>query len=453
MKIILLSPPYLPEYMRNGRCDYVSWSDTQWYPIWLAYCGALLESQHGHLVQLIDAPAQRIGHKETFKRIADFSPELLIVYSSTQSQANDIAFAEKIKDSLGCSVVFVGPFVSIDAGAILRSSAKIDACVQGEFEYPVLELASGIEKGKIKNLVYRCGAEIIANETRPPLTTEELNALPFVTAFYQKHINLKNYNVPSELYPFVDLFTGRGCAWGRCTFCLWVHSFIKGAVYNTRSVENVIEEIRFVQEKIPAAKEVFFQDDTLPGWRAIEISQALLHNRLRINWSCYARADLDYATLKLMKEAGCRTLHVGYESKNNLILRNIAKGLTFEEMTEFTFHAKKAGLRIHGDFMLGLPGETEKSIQETIEWAKVMDPETAQFLTINLYPGTPLSNQLSKCQLTPEKIAQWVKKAYIQFYVRGSFIKRAILHPREYLFPRKRAICRMITHIAATKNG
>lgn len=449
MRILLLSPPYLPEYMRNGRCDYLSWSYTQWLPIWLSYCGSLLE-KHGHEVKLIDAPSERLNHKDTFKRIIDFSPNILVVYSSTRSQQNDVYFSEKIKDAIKSYVVFVGPYVSADTEAIFKSSHKVDAVVKGEFDYPILDLANEIKKDNINNLIWRNNDEIISNKERPLLCREELDKIPFVSEFYKSHLNLKNYKVPSEFYPFVDLFTGRGCFWGKCTFCLWPYAFIKGSVYNTRSIGNVIDELKFIEKEMPYVKEVFFQDDTLPRERAIEISSAILKNRLRLVWGCYVRGDIDRETLKLMKEAGCRSLHVGYESKSNLILKNICKGLSSEEMTEFSYNAHKVGLRIHGDFLLGLPGETENTIKETIRWAKLLDPETAQFLLVNLYPETPLYKKeqaIGHTFLSIKKMRKWTKKAYREFYIRPKFFKKIISEPNEYLFSQGRALWRMLFNI------
>lgn len=446
MKVLLLSPPYLADYMRNGRCDYVSWSRTQWYPIWLAYCGALLE-KCGHRVELIDAPAERLSYKETLERISDFSPRITVVYSSTKSKQSDINFCEEVKKSTGCYIVFAGPYVSAEPDSFVNSSIKIDAVVQGEFDYPILELANGLEKSKIKNLSWRQNGQIISNESRPFLNREELDNIPFVTEFYLRHLKLKNYRVPSELHPFIDMFTGRGCIWGRCLFCLWPHSFIKGKVYNTRSIENVIGELQFVHKQMPYIKEVFIQDDTLPRQRAIELSNAILDGKLDIIWSCYVRGDLDYTTLRLMRKAGCRTLHVGYESRNNLILKNVVKGLTAEEMTEFTYNAHKAGLRIHGDFLLGLPGETQESIKETIRWAKLLSPETAQFLPLNLYPNSPLDNENYSLQLTRQRLHKLILEAYRNFYFSWQFLKKVFLEPGEYLFRRIPAVRQMIFNI------
>jgi radical SAM superfamily enzyme YgiQ (UPF0313 family) len=434
--------------MRNARCDYVGISDTQWPPIWLAYCGALLE-ERGHKVKLVDAPAEKMGHKEALEESKRFSPELTVVYSSTKSEDNDIEFAVRLKDETGCRLVFVGPFVSLKPNLILEKSSKVEYAVKGEFEHPVLELAEGRSERKVKNVVWRDGGRIIRNEARPLLNTKQLDELPFVTKFYRKHVNMRNYRPPSELYPLVDLFTGRGCYWGKCTYCLWVHSFIPGSVYNTRSIGNVMDEFAYVKENMKGIKEIFIQDDTLPKERVVELSKAILDHSLSVTWSCYVRGDLDYKTLTLMKKAGCRTLHVGYESASNEVLKQSMKGLTREQMTKFTEDAKKAGLKIHGDFLIGLPGETKKTVRDTIEWAKKLDPDTAQFSLINIYPGTPLYEHLKKNNfikdnepsypnLTNEELRELAKKGVREFYVSFRYARRALKQPREYFIPRLR---------------
>jgi len=449
MKIMLLSPPFVPEYMRNARCDYVSISGTQWYPIWLSYCGALLE-KNNHKVEIIDAPAENLTHEKTFKKIVNFSPDLLVVYSSTKSENNDIKFSEKVKEKTGCKVVFVGPFVSLNSHRILENSDKIDFVVKGEFEYPILEIADEKNEININNLFYRKNGKIKQNKQRPLLNRKQLDELPFVAEFYKKHLNLRNYRVPQQLNPFIDFFSGRGCVWGHCTFCLWVHSFIPGSVYNTRSVENVIEEMLFVKEKMKNVKEFFIQDDTLPKERAREISKIVIDKNIDMPWSCYVRGNLDFTTLKLMKKSGCRILHVGYESASPTILRNIKKGVTVEEMTKFTENAKRLGLKIHGDFLLGLPGETSETVKQTIKWAKKLNPDMAQFSLINLYEGIPLYEYLSKNNfikdgepsyphISNKEMRELAKKAVRDFYISWKYTKKMIINPRENLFPRLKA--------------
>ncbi|MEQ8191330.1 MAG: hypothetical protein ABRQ39_25425, partial [Candidatus Eremiobacterota bacterium] len=112
MKILLLSPPYLKEYMRNARCDFVSLSGTQWYPILLGYSGALL-AKYGYDVKLVDAPSYYLDHNDTKKIVKNFSPDLLVVYSGYKSEDNDVKFADELVEELNTNAVFVGPYASI----------------------------------------------------------------------------------------------------------------------------------------------------------------------------------------------------------------------------------------------------------------------------------------------------------------------------------------------------
>lgn len=450
MKILLLSPPYLPDYMRNARCDFVSWSSTQWYPIWLGYCGAVLEKS-GHNVRIIDAPAYGLSHADAKKQILEFLPEFLVVYSGLKSEDNDIRFAEDISDKLGCKTVFVGPYTSISPENILKKSEKINFTIKGEFEYPVLELIEGKKYENIRNLLYREDNKIKINEVRPFLTTSELDNIPFVTDFFSRHLDFKYYRTISELYPFIDLMTGRGCQWGLCTYCLWVHSFITGQTYNKRTIKNVISEFKFIIKKLKNIRSIMIQDDTLQAERARELSEGLLDGDIKIPWSCYVRAEIDCETLKLMKKAGCRNLHVGYESANKIILKNIKKGLSPEKMIQFTKDAKKAGLRIHGDFAIGFDGETKDTINETIKFAKEINPHTAQFQIMIPYEGTPFYNYLKENKflkdgvpnypdLSSEQLMEFSKKAYISFYLSIQHIIKIVKNPYEYLIKQRKAI-------------
>lgn len=457
MKVLLLSPPYLSDYMRNARCDFVSISKTQWYPIWLGYCGAFLE-KHGHEVKLIDAPSYGYDHHKTRTLIQEYKPDLMVVYTGRMSEDNDIEFSEQIVSALGIRAVFVGTYASINPETLVRKANKITAAVKGEFEYPVLEMLEGKKYQDIGNLVYKENGSVITNKIRPFLNGYQLDEIPFVSEFFNRHLDLKHYKAHAEYYPFIDLMTGRGCAWGICTYCLWVHSFIPGRTYNVRSIENVVEEFRFIKEQMPRVRSIMIQDDTLPDARAVELSEALLKNNIKIPWSCYARADMGYDTMATMKKAGCRNLHVGYESANPQVLKNIKKGLSVERMTQFTKDAKKVGLRIHGDFAIGFNGETTEGIKQTIAWAKELDPDTAQFQIMIPFPSTPFYDHLLKnnCllngepdypQLPNEELRYWAKRAYREFYLDWRYLKRALKDPYEHLFSRMDTIVRALPAI------
>ena len=144
------------------------------------------------------------------------------------------------------------------------------------------------------------------------------------------------------------------------------------------------------KEYWPFVKEFFFDDDTfnIQKARTIELCEKL--KPIKLTWSCTSRVTTDYETLRAMRDAGCRLLIVGYESGDTQILKNIKKGATLERARQFTRDCHNLGLTIHGDFILGLPGETRETIRQTISFAKEMDCETIQVSVAHAYPGTEL---------------------------------------------------------------
>jgi radical SAM superfamily enzyme YgiQ (UPF0313 family) len=189
----------------------------------------------------------------------------------------------------------------------------------------------------------------------------------------------------------VSIYTGRGCK-SRCTFCLWPQT-VGGHNYRVRSPENVIAEVKSIMTNHPNVKEIFFDDDTftdnLP--RAEEIAKGL--GALGVTWSCNAKANVPRKTLEVLRANGLRLLLVGYESGNQQILHNIKKGLLIETAKKFTKDCHELGIKIHGTFILGLPGETRETIQETIAYAKEINPHTMQVSLAAPYPGTFLYQQ------------------------------------------------------------
>ena len=444
MKILLLNPPYVPEFMRSARWAAVSISGSNWYPIYLAYCTGLLE-KYGHKTKLVDGPVDRLSHEDVFRMAKDFSPDVSVLYISTVSLENDITIGEKIKELTGSYIVLVGPWCSIYPDEIIKKSDKIDSLAIGEFDYTVLELAEGKTGDKIDGLVWKNNGKVMHNPPRTPLTPEQINDFPFVTNVYRRHLNIQNYFQAPHLHPFIDLFTGRGCSWGKCTFCLWPHTINKGALYRVGDINKTIEELEFINEKLPFVKEVFIQDDTLPAWRARELSTAIIEAGLDATWSCYARPDasMDFETLKLMKKSGCRCLHVGYESSNPQILKNIKKGTTVKMMEKFTEMTNNVGLVNHADFIIGLPGETVETIKATVEWAKTLKVDSYQFTVPKPYPETPFYEWLEENgylkdgwanypHLSSEDIKKWTKWALRKTNMNPRYLMRMMAKPKEW---------------------
>jgi radical SAM superfamily enzyme YgiQ (UPF0313 family) len=221
-----------------------------------------------------------------------------------------------------------------------------------------------------------------------------MDQLPFVTEAYKKHLRIEDYFIGYLLHPYVSIYTGRGCK-SHCTFCLWPQT-VGGHKYRTRSVENVIAEIKAAKAAFPQVKEFMFDDDTftddLP--RAEAIAREL--GKLGVTWSCNAKANVPFKTLKILKENGLRLLLVGYETGNQQILYNIKKGMRIDVAKQFTKDCHALGIKIHGTFIVGLPGESQETLKETIEFAKEINPHTIQVSLAAPYPGTFLYNQAVK---------------------------------------------------------
>ena len=445
-RVFILNPPYKNQtFIRVARWDGISISKSIWYPIHLAYCTGILE-KYKHTVSLVDAIADKLTIENVLTKINQFSPDITVINYSTISSAEDIAIADTIKEVTGSCTILVGPCCSINPEKILSESLKIDGLVRGEFDYSILELAEGVSKKDIKGLSWRNDTVLTHNEDRPPMPQEKLDEFPFVSDVYSRHLTIRNYYQAPHLHPFIDLFTGRSCSYNKCSFCMWPFTINKNAPYRTRSMDNVIDELKFIKQKLPYVKEIFIQDDTLPKPRARELSTAIIENGLDIVWSCYSRATLDYDTLILMKKSGCRALHVGYESADPQILKISNKGITPEGALRFTRDVHKAGLQIHADFMIGLPGETPDTIKSTIAYAKSLNADSYQFALPRLYEGTPLydwlishncikNGQVDYPDLSHDELENWVHIAMKECMFSRQFIfkylSRAFSHPRE----------------------
>jgi hopanoid biosynthesis associated radical SAM protein HpnJ len=268
----------------------------------------------------------------------------------------------------------------------LRDCPAIDFVVRKEFDYAVVDYAKGKPLAEIPGISYLKDDKAVHNPDAPQI--QDLDALPHVTDIYKRDLDVTRYNVPFLLHPYVSLYTTRGCP-AQCTFCLWPQT-LSGHPWRKRSTDDVAAEMSKVKSYWPQVKEFFFDDDTFNIQKARTIELCAKLKPLGLTWSCTSRVTTDYETLKAMKEAGCRLLIVGYESGDQQILKNIKKGATVERALQFTKDCHKLGLVIHGDFIMGLPGETHETINNTIKFAKELDVETIQVSVAHAYPGTEL---------------------------------------------------------------
>jgi len=389
MKVYMLNPPYIPHFGRGMRWQDTGRAGTLYYPIWLSYATAVVEQEYE--TRLVDAPAWNWSRGDVIEDVKRFKPDLIVMDSSFPSLKNDIEVAEEIKRNCEAKIVLVGPPASQFPDEIL-SSDGIDIVARWEYDFTVRDIAKALEENRdfkdIKGISYKENGKIIHNPNREFTTSEDLDRIPFVSKVYKKHLNIRDYYLSSSLYPEVQIFTGRGCPY-LCTFCSWTQTLM-GRKYRVRSISNVLGELEWIQENLPEVKEVFFEDDTftINKKRVLEFCKEYRERGLDITWACNARADLDYETMKEMKKANCRLLIVGYESGSDEILRNIKKGITVEQIRRFAKDARKAGLLVHGDFIIGLPGETKETIELTRKLIKETKPDILQVSVASPFPGT-----------------------------------------------------------------
>ncbi len=358
-----------------------------WFPTWLAQPAALVEGS-----RLVDAPPHRQGLEDVAPMAR--SHDLAVLHTSTPSFASDVKVAERLKaENPGLKVGLIGAKVAVQPEESLRDAPVVDFVARNEFDFTVKEVAEGRDWAAIKGLSWRNGeGAIVHNDERPVL--EDMDALPFVSPVYKRDLDYTRYFIGYLKHPYVSLYMGRGCK-SRCTFCLWPQT-VGGHRYRTRSVEHVIEEVRYIKSAFPEMRELFFDDDTftdnLP--RAEAIAREL--GKLGVTWSCNAKANVPRETLKVLKDNGLRLLLVGYESGNQQILHNIKKGMRVEVARKFTKDCHELGIAIHGTFILGLPGETKETIEETIRFAIETNPHTVQVSLAAPYPGTFLYDQAAR---------------------------------------------------------
>lgn len=389
MKVYMLNPPFLPHFGRGARWQDTGRGGTLYYPIWLSYATSVIEQEYE--TRLVDAPAWNWTKANVIDDIKDFAPDLIVIDSSFPSLDVDIKITEAAKQACNAYVTLVGPPASQCTEAILEHSS-IDIVARYEYDFTIREVAQAIARRKdfsqINGISYKYNGGIVRNPDRAFINSANLDQIPFVSRVYKKHLNIKDYFLGSSLYPEVQIFTGRGCP-NQCTFCSWPQTLM-GRQYRVRSISNVIDELEWIKNNLGEVKEVFFEDDTftINKKRVEEFCQAYRKSGLNTTWACNARANLDYETMKKMKQAGCRLLVVGYESGADEILKSIKKGITVDQIRQFAKDARRVGLLVHADFIIGLPGETIETIKRTKKLIKELKPEILQVSVAAPFPGT-----------------------------------------------------------------
>jgi len=449
MSALFLSPPSFDGFDGGAGARYQARREvtSYWYPTWLAQPAALVPNS-----RLLDCPPLDINMEQTLRIAKDYGH--VIINTSTPSLKNDCKVAEAIKAQRPeTKIGFVGAHTAVLPTETLKASPAIDWVGRKEFDFTCKEVCEDRPLESISGLSFRKEGKIIHNPERELI--HNMDALPWVADVYKRDLEIEKYFIGYLMHPYISMYTGRGCP-AQCTFCLWPQT-IGGHKYRVRSAENVAAEMAYMKKLFPQVREFFFDDDTftanLP--RAREIARKLAP--LGLTWSCNSRANLDEDTIRFFKDCGLRLFLVGYESGNDDILKRIKKGVTTDEMRRFTKACHRAGVVIHGTFILGLPVETPETIEQTMQFAQDLDVFSMQVSLAAPYPGTELyemarqngwfskkdktdivhgdgfqQSTLEYPGLTKDEIFESVDRFYRQYYLRPGPILRIIKTMLEY---------------------
>ncbi|MEJ2717186.1 MAG: radical SAM protein [Deltaproteobacteria bacterium] len=388
---LVLVPPNIPsmDSAAGGRFQATynagGGEASHWIPLWICYAAGAVPGGRA-----LDCNVEGMSREEFLVEVPEYA--LYVFYVNQETVAYDQETARLLRDVKKKSkVIFAGPYSTVAAETVIADPG-VDMVIRGELEGPLRELCSDRPVSDIPGLTWKDGGRIVSNPDGERL--EDLDSLPWASRIIRRDLPLLRYRIPYLNYPYISIFSGRGCP-HHCTYCLWPQT-LTGHRYRKRSIADVAEEMLWIKQTMPEIKEIQIEDDTFTcdRDRVLELCDALKGRG--ITWSCCSRHDLPLDILSRMKEAGVRNLVVGFESGNDEILKNILKGITTVRAKEFMAHCRQVGLRVHGCFVFGLPGETIHTMQETLEYALDLRPDTVQFAIASAYEGTAFNTYLKE---------------------------------------------------------
>jgi anaerobic magnesium-protoporphyrin IX monomethyl ester cyclase len=386
MKVVLINTPYMEIY------GPIKTAVGAYFPLGLGYIAAVLR-EAGHKVKLLDPEPVRMSLKALGDALEREDPDLVGIGCATPNFLIAQKIARMAKERTHAKVSIGGVHVSAMPEDTLRDFPEFDFVVVGEGEYTVLDIANGKDPSSIEGLVHRSGGRVVRNPDRPWIT--DVDSLPFPA---RDLVDLRLYN-PSV---YVDIgkksatmITSRGCP-SRCTFC--ASHLTLGRGFRPHSPEYVIREMEHLVRDY-GVKHLVIQDDTftLDKERAKRICRLMIEKKLNVSWYCFSRVNgISRDLVGIMKKAGCYSIGYGVESASEEVLQNIKKGITPDEVRRAFKITRDFNIRILAFFMFGNPGDTRKTIEETIRFAKELKPELAFFNLLVPYPGTEIYDNLDK---------------------------------------------------------
>ena len=361
-------------------------------PIGLSYLAAVLE-QNGYEVKVIDCPACGFTHENLKAELVSFAPDLIGIASMTPTIPSALQSARIAKEACPNSkVIMGGPHATFADNQILTEEKAVDIVVRGEGELTLLELAQNNADPKslpkTQGITFRSNGQIVKTPNRPFI--EDLDALPRPA---YKYIPMDKYRIYGKV--FLPIMTSRGCPF-QCSFCVASQMF--GAKFRARSPKNVVDELEWLKTEY-GAEGISFHDDTLTldKKRIIDICDEIIARKIGLPWGCQTRVDtVSEEVLAKMRKAGCNEVSFGVESGCQRILDAVHKKVQISQAENAIKWAKKEGLFVAVSTIIGYPGETKESMQQTLDLMRRIEPDDAWLCIATPYPGTELRTLVEK---------------------------------------------------------
>jgi anaerobic magnesium-protoporphyrin IX monomethyl ester cyclase len=447
VRVLLVHPPW-PDTTRTNFKRRVSGVLP---PLGIASIAAVLE-QDGHDVRILDAFAEHLTLGAIVSWVSANGPFDVIGISCVTVMAfNAYKIARHVKDEFPDTMVVLGGAHASQLPEESLGVQAVDVVVRGEGEETMRELAAGNPLNMIDGVSYRNEGSCVHNPDRSLI--EDLDSLPY-PAYHL--LPMSKYRPPvgtCRRMPAISMLATRGCP-GRCTYCCRLF----GSRLRVRSGKSVAEQARMLQQQY-GIKEIWFCDDTFTAVRSEvrAFCRTLGELRMDLTWSCFSRIDtFDEETFRMMKASGCHHVMFGVESCNRQILENINKNLDLDMVKYVLQTTREIGLEVRTAFMLGNPGETERTMEETIQYAIELDPDIAVFAISTPFPGTELFEWAEENNLlltknwddydrsipvmnlptvSNELVMDYYRKAHRRFFFRPAYIWKRLkkLGRLEYL--------------------
>ena len=382
LDVLLINPNYKEKLWKNTLSLYP--------PLGLSYLAAYLRTKLIK-VAILEANAFELSEEETVKKTVESGAKIIGIGASTATTEIVFNLCKKIKEKDPSKiVVFGGVHATCLPKDSLENCPSIDYIVIGEGEKIFYNLVNALKNKKsvkkIKGVAFIYKKKFVQNP--PEELIKNLDELPFPA---RDLLPIHLYRPGSEFdmgfrgKEYAEIISSRGCP-NKCVFCSSAHFW---KIIRIRSVNNIVEEIKELKKE--GVKHITFVDDTITLSKSFILELCEKITPLKLKWDCYARVNnLTDDVVKAMKKSGCFAARIGYESGNNEILKKIKKNTNIEQAREATKILKKYGIRILGFFMIGLPGDTKETIEDTINFAIELSPDIFSFLITTPLPGTEM---------------------------------------------------------------